>query len=48
MLASEHNLAFLYNLMLKIRKSIEEDRFKQFKAEYLERFYANGGLYKAN
>lgn len=46
MLASEHNLTFLYDLMCKIRKAIEEDRFKAFKQEYLERFYANGGLYK--
>lgn len=46
MLASEHNLTFLFNLMTKIRKSIEENRFKQFKQEYLERFYTNGGLYK--
>lgn len=46
MLATEHNLTFLYNLMQKARKAIEEDRFKSFKEEYLKRFYANGGLCK--
>lgn len=46
MLASEHNLTYLFNLMCKIRESIENDNFSQFKREYLERFYANGGLCK--
>lgn len=44
MLASEHNLTYLYNLMQRVRKAIEENRFESFKAEYLERFYADGGL----
>ena len=44
MLASEHNLRYLYNLMLRTRKAIEEDRFESFKSEYLARFYADGGL----
>lgn len=43
MLATEHNLTYLYNLMVKARKAIEEDRFKSFKEDYLRRFYANGG-----
>ncbi len=46
MLASEHNLTYLYNLIIKVRKAIEEDRFLQFKNDYLARFYANGGLTK--
>lgn len=46
MLATEHNLTYLYNLMLKVRKAIEENRFSEFKKQYLERFYANGGLWK--
>ncbi len=46
MLASEHNLTYLYNFMLRIRQSIEEDRFESFKNEYMARFYANGGLCK--
>lgn len=46
MLATEHNLTYLYNLMLKVRKAIEENRFKEFKKAYLERFYRNGGLWK--
>lgn len=41
MLATEHNLRYLYDLMVRIRKAISEDRFKEFKKEYLERFYAN-------
>lgn len=44
MLASEHNLTYLYNLMQRARKAIEENRFESFKAQYLERFYADGGL----
>ncbi len=44
MLASEHNLTYLYNLMLRVRKAIEEDRFLSFKQDYLARFYADGGL----
>lgn len=43
MLATEHNLTYLYNLMVKARKAIEEDRFQSFKQDYLKRFYANDG-----
>ena len=43
MLATEHNLTYLYNLILRARKAIEEDRFQSFKEDYLKRFYANGG-----
>ena len=43
MLATEHNLTYLYNLVLRARKAIEEDRFLSFKQDYLARFYANGG-----
>ena len=46
MLATEHNLTYLYNFMTRIRKAIEEDRFMDFKKQYLERFYRNGGLWK--
>lgn len=41
MLATEHNLRYLQNFMLRIRKAIEEDRFVEFKREYLNRFYKN-------
>lgn len=41
MLATEHNLQYLYDFLLRIRKAIEEDRFAQFKKEYLARFYGN-------
>lgn len=39
MLATEHNLTYLYNLLERIRSSIREGRFSQFKKEYLARFY---------
>lgn len=39
MLATEHNLTYLYNLLERIRSSIREGRFSQFKNEYLARFY---------
>ena len=39
MLATEHNLTYLYNLMERIKASIREGTFTQFKKEYLERFY---------
>lgn len=40
MLATEHNLTYLYNLLARVRQAIKEDRFKQFKKDYLERFYS--------
>ena len=40
MLATEHNLTYLYNFMERIREAIKEDRFAQFKKDYLERFYS--------
>ena len=43
MLATEHNLQYLYDLMIRIRKAIAEDRFAEFKREYLRRFYASKG-----
>ena len=39
MLATEHNLHYLYDFVLRIRKAIREDRFTEFKKEYLKRFY---------
>ncbi|MFA6646322.1 MAG: tRNA guanosine(34) transglycosylase Tgt [Sphaerochaetaceae bacterium] len=39
MLATEHNLTYLYDLMQKVRLAIQEDRFSQFKNEYLSRYY---------
>lgn len=41
MLATEHNLRYLQNFMHRIRKAIEEDRFTEFKRDYLARFYKN-------
>lgn len=39
MLATEHNLTYLFNLMERIRLAIREGRFAEFKREYLARFY---------
>lgn len=41
MLATEHNLQYLYDLMVRVRQAIREDRFKEFKESYLRRFYAS-------
>ena len=41
MLATEHNLTFLYNFLEKIRSAISEDSFSTFKKQYLKRFYGN-------
>ena len=41
MLASYHNLAFLHQLMDEIRLSITENRFEQFRKDFLFR-YKNG------
>lgn len=41
MLLSNHNLAFLVNMMRGIRKSIEEDRFTEFKKDFYESYYGN-------
>lgn len=41
MLLSNHNLHFLIHMMEEIRKSIEEDRFPEYKAE----FYAKYGRF---
>ncbi len=39
MLATEHNLTYLFRLMERIREAISEDRFSEFKKEYLRNFY---------
>ena len=38
MLLSNHNLHFLLNMMENIRKSIEEDRFTQYKKEFYDKY----------
>ncbi|WP_020613619.1 tRNA guanosine(34) transglycosylase Tgt [Sediminispirochaeta bajacaliforniensis] len=42
MLATEHNLQFLYDLMVEIRHSIREDRFSSFKKDFLDRYLKKG------
>ena len=39
MLLTEHNLRFLSHLSEEIRKSIEEDRFSEFKEEFYSKYY---------
>lgn len=40
MLASYHNLYFLHNMILEIRKAINEDRFEEYRKEFLEQFHS--------
>lgn len=40
MLASYHNLYFLNDMMKEIRKSINEDRFEEFRKEFMTRFHS--------
>lgn len=43
MLITEHNLTYFYRLMERIRLSIRENRFTEFKNEYLQRFTGGNG-----
>ena len=38
MLLSNHNLHFLIKMMENIRKSIEEDRFSEYKEEFYGKY----------
>lgn len=38
MLASYHNLAFLHQMMNEIRQAISEDRFEEYKKDFLSRY----------
>lgn len=40
-LATHHNLYFFMNVMREMRKSILEDRFSEWKKEFLEKYLAN-------
>jgi len=40
MLATEHNLQYLYDFIEKIKLSIRENRFEQYKRSFLKRFFA--------
>ncbi len=42
-LASIHNEYFVVNLVDRIRESLENDNFQEFKNEFLTRYYKNGG-----
>lgn len=41
MLATEHNLQYLYDFVQRIHTAIRENRFNDFKREYLTRFFAD-------
>lgn len=43
MLATEHNLHFMYKLMEETRSSIETGTFRSFKADFLDRYYRKRG-----
>ncbi len=47
-LCTIHNLYFMVKLVNDIRTSILEDRFYEFRDEFMGRYYANGGRVKAN
>ncbi|GAB3944335.1 tRNA guanosine(34) transglycosylase Tgt [Corynebacterium tapiri] len=42
-LCTIHNVAFMVTLVDNIRASIAEGRFEEYRAEFLGRYYANGG-----
>nr|MCR5171780.1 tRNA-guanine transglycosylase [Treponema sp.] len=37
-LASYHNLYFLHNMMAEIRNAIDENRFEEYRANFLKRY----------
>ncbi len=39
MLATEHNLQYLYDFVERIKNAIREDRFEEFKKNFLKRYY---------
>ncbi|WP_296014447.1 tRNA guanosine(34) transglycosylase Tgt [uncultured Treponema sp.] len=41
MLASYHNLYFLHNMILEIRTAIENDKFEEYKKNFLDNFHSN-------
>ncbi|MBQ0050811.1 MAG: tRNA guanosine(34) transglycosylase Tgt [Treponema sp.] len=41
MLASYHNLYFLHNMMKEIRVAIEENRFEEYRNQFLARYHSN-------
>ncbi|WP_191016743.1 tRNA guanosine(34) transglycosylase Tgt [Treponema zioleckii] len=46
MLASYHNLYFLHNMMHEIRAAINEDRFEEYRTNFLKRYHS--GKWKLN
>ncbi len=47
MLASEHNLFFLHNMVAEIRQSISENSFSAYKSNFLKRYNSAGSTGKA-
>ena len=39
-LITYHNLYFLNNMLKEIRQAIDEDRFEQYRKDFLERFHS--------
>lgn len=48
MLASEHNLYFLNNMIKEIRQSIKEGKFAEYKSAFLSRYNSAGSTGKAS
>ena len=46
MLTTQHNLAFIQHLVVSVRQSIREGRFRRFKEQYLERYAQRAGRRK--
>jgi queuine tRNA-ribosyltransferase len=38
MLASYHNLYFLHNMIKEVRQAINEDRFEEYKTNFMKRY----------
>jgi len=41
MLASYHNLYFLHNMMAEIRVAISENRFEEYRTNFLKRYHSD-------
>lgn len=46
MLTTDHNLHFLHAMMQSIRRAIENDRFREFKREFLDLYTAGRGTWE--
>ena len=47
MLASYHNLYFLHNMMAEIRNAIQENRFEEYRTNFLKRYHSDAWKIKS-